>query len=65
MFSQYLLPVTTATLVFPAFALVLLVPFSFVAYRRRGRLGAVRSLVFFGFVQRKIAFGLTAGAVKG
>jgi hypothetical protein len=57
-FSQYLLPVTTATLVFPAFALVLLVPFSFVAYRRRGRLGAVRSLVFFGFVYSVVAASL-------
>src|SRR3954453_17338656 len=49
MFDQYLLPVKTAAMVFPVLALVLLVPFSFVAYRRRGRLGGLRSLVFFGF----------------
>ena len=28
-------------------------------------LAAIPVLIFFGFVQRKIAFGLTAGAVKG
>ena len=28
-------------------------------------LAAIPVLIFFGFVQRKVAFGLTAGAVKG
>ena len=28
-------------------------------------LAAIPVLVFFGLVQRKVAFGLTAGAVKG
>src|SRR2546423_14025657 len=55
MFDQYLLPVTTAAMVFPALALVLLVPFSFVAYRRRGRLGWLRSLVFSTFVYFAVA----------
>jgi hypothetical protein len=55
MFDQYLLPVKTAAMVFPALALALLVPFSFVAYRRRGRLGWLRSLVFFGFAYFAVA----------
>src|SRR4051794_41096148 len=55
MFDQYLLPVKTAAMVFPVLAVVLLVPFSFVAYRRRGRLGWLRSLVFFGFAYFAVA----------
>jgi len=60
MLAQYLLPVREAALAFPAFALVLLVPFSFLAYRRRGRLGWQRSLVFFTFLYCTVtAFFLT------
>jgi glycopeptide antibiotics resistance protein/uncharacterized RDD family membrane protein YckC len=53
--DPYLLPVRTAAAVFPILALVLLVPFSFVAYRRRGRLGWLRSLIFFSFVYFAVA----------
>jgi glycopeptide antibiotics resistance protein len=53
--DPYLLPVGTAAAVFPILALVLLVPFSFVAYRSRGRLGWLRSLIFFSFLYFAIA----------
>ena len=55
MFDQYLLPVTTAATFFPILAVVMVVPFSLVAYRRRGRLGWRRAVVFFTFLYCAVA----------
>src|SRR5215216_8202203 len=51
----YLLPVGTAAAVFPFVAVLRLVPFSLVAYRRRGRLGWQRSLVLLAFAYSAVA----------
>ncbi|MEN3586030.1 VanZ family protein [Streptomyces sp. ZYX-F-203] len=50
MFRTYLLPVQAAVALFPAIALLIMVPAAVHGYRRRGRAGGWPVLVFYSFV---------------
>lgn len=58
MAATYLLPLTTALLVFPLVVLVIMIPVAVVSYRRRGRAGGRTSVVFYTFVFYLLAIAL-------
>jgi glycopeptide antibiotics resistance protein len=56
--ATYLLPVTTALLLFPLVVLMIMIPAAVVSYRRRGRAGGRTTVVFYSFVFYLLAIAM-------
>ncbi|WP_233459076.1 VanZ family protein, partial [Amycolatopsis acidiphila] len=56
--ATYLLPLTTALMLFPLVALVIMIPAAVVSYRRRGRAGGRTTMVFYTFVFYLLAIAM-------
>ncbi len=58
MVATYLVPVTSALIVFPLLVLLVMLPVAFASYRRRGRAGGWTTVVFYSFLFYLLAIAL-------